>query len=132
MVSIEDSIRTFIESLTLDMSSKSQAEKEKILEITRKAIVDLCFAIIPEVDMLVNETGVFQPKSEEHEALMKAYFNEVRKAIFASLTGVAKVKEFVDNTLAVKSEEINSFKIKVDKLDKKISGLTAIHNSRQK
>ena len=91
MVNVEESVRVFIECMTIEPDGRDEEEISKIREIMKRSIVDLCFAIVPDESMLVGQDGVFHGESQEHENLMKAFFLGQRKALFGLLTGMAKV-----------------------------------------
>lgn len=96
MISTEDSVRTFLECISIGSAKDTDKDTEqnnKIQEILKKSIYDLCFVMVPDVDSLVNEKGVFKPSSLEHGAVMKAFFGEQRKVIFSIFSGIAKLKE---------------------------------------
>lgn len=129
MISIDESVRTFLECVSIDSSQKSEEEREKIKEITRKAVVDLCFAIIPDPEGLVDSGGIFDLGTDEKRALVKAFMLGQRKALFGVITGVIKLKEFTETKVVEKQPDISDLITKVDNLDKRLQLLIKERNT---
>jgi len=129
-ISVEDTIKTFLECLSVSTKEGSDEEKEKIQKILQKSIVDLCYILIPEVDVLVSERGIFSVTSPEKAEVMKAFFKEQRKVFFALATAMSVVKSHIDLTEERHKEEINSLKIELEKMEKRIRNLTRINNTK--
>jgi hypothetical protein len=129
MVSVEDTIKTFLECLQISLHDKSEEERKKILQIMQKSIVDLCFTIVPDVDTLVSDRGIFQPPSPEKGAVMKAFFNEQRKAFFALATGLLTIKNKLDLLEGDRDGLANELRGKLEVMEKRINGVVQMRNT---
>jgi len=115
MISTEDSVRTFLECISIKSTGDADQDA-KIREILQKSIYDLCFVMVPDVDSLVDDRGVFKPASPEHAAVMKAFLGEQRKVIFSMFSGMAKLKAEDEIIKAELKAEIQTLRADLDKL----------------
>ncbi len=122
MISTEDSVRTFLECISIQPTGDVEQDA-KIKEILKKSIYDLCFVMVPDVDSLVDDRGVFKPSSPEHAAVMKAFLGEQRKVIFSVFSGIAKLKEEDENTKSELKAEIKELKLDMNKIMTRLKGI---------
>jgi len=129
MVSVEDTVKTFLECLNISMNDKTEEEREKIRKIMQKSIVDLCYAIVPESDTLVSERGIFQPSTPEKGSVMKAFFNEQRKAFFALATGIVSLKNRMEQIEVAHKNAVEDLENKLDMMESRVKGVVKMRNT---
>ena len=129
MISVEETVRTYLECLSMSFADKSPEEQKKIQEILKKSAVDLCYTLVPEVDVLVSERGIFNPESQEKAAVMKAFFNAQRTAFFAIISGISAVKEQMTRQEAQLQSNIQDIKKQLDKMETRINGVVQLRNT---
>lgn len=122
MISTEDSVRTFLECMSISPTGDAEQDN-KLQEILKKSIYDLCFVMVPDVDSLVSEKGVFTPSSIEHGAVMKAFFSEQRKVIFSVFSGIAKLKEQGEKDKAELRNEIQNLREEIARMGTRMKAI---------
>ena len=129
MVSVEDTMKTFMECLNMSVRGLSDDEKKKVQEIFKKSAIDLCYAIVPEVDTYVSDRGIFQAATKEKELVMRAFFNEQRKAFFALANGMMLLKSHLDRMESERDELSSSMKKAMDDMQHRINSVVRFGNT---
>jgi hypothetical protein len=129
MVSVEDTVKTFLECVNISMEDKTEEEREKLNQIMQKSVVNLCYAIVPESDTLVSDRGIFQAPSPEKASVMKAFFNEQRKAFFGLATGIVMLKTQIDKTEDKNREKLEELVLKLKEMENRVNGALRVRNT---
>jgi hypothetical protein len=111
------------------MEGRSEEEVKKIREIMQKSAIDLCYAIVPEVEQFVSDRGVFQASTPEKELVLRAFFTEQRKAFFALANGVIVLKNGFDRLEAERVAQKAEFTQELENLKKRMNMILKMGNT---
>ena len=129
MIEVDEVIKTFLECIDIDTSQMSGADKEKISKIMDRTMVDMCYTMVPEVDQLVSDHGIYKPASPEHGAVMKAFLSTQRKVLFAMVKGIVVLKTRLEKLESERVGSLASIEDKLEKMESRINGVTRLKNT---
>ena len=129
MIEVDEVIKTFLECINIDSSSMSKVDKERISKIMDKTMVDMCYTMVPEVDQLVSEHGIYKPSTPEHGAVMKAFLSTQRKVLFAMVAGISALKARIDKLESEKATSLEKIGDKLKEMETRVNGVTRLRNT---
>jgi len=129
MVSVDDAVREFLECAQTSMGSYNEEERKTLQKVMQKCATELCYIIVPDVENLISERGIFQPATPEKAMAMKSFYNEQRKAFFALAAGILNVRSQIDRIELGQKEAMDVIAKQLQLMENRINGMVRMGNT---